>query len=89
MAKCSVTKDFSNILNSIAFASVLLKLSAIPLGMIQARLISDIVLSATAGNFNEVLRKGGMVILLIAVFKLFDFFTQNAYQKAKSNKLHK
>ena len=58
MAKCSVTKDFSNILNSIAFASVLLKLSAIPLGMIQARLISDIVLSATAGNFNEVLRKG-------------------------------
>ena len=89
MTKSRVTKDFSNILRRVALISSVLKSAAVPVGLIQAKLMSDVVLSATAGNFSEVLRKSVVIILLVASLKLFEFLTQNAYQKAKSNAVHK
>ena len=89
MRKCPVTKDFSCILRRVSFASFLLKLVAVPVGLVQARLLSGVVLSATAGDFYGVLKKGAVIILLLLAVRIFEFVTQTAYQKAKANALHK
>ena len=89
MRKSPIKKDFSKVLHRISFASFLLKLVAVPAGLIQARLMSDVVMSATGGNYYGVLKKGVLIILLIFLVKLFEFVTQTAYQSAKSNAIHK
>lgn len=89
MRKSPIKKDFSKILYRVSFASFLLKLVAVPVGLIQAKLMSDVVMSATAGDFYGVLKKGGLIILLIFLVKIFEFVTQIAYQRAKSNAIHK
>jgi len=88
MRKHPVIEDFSGILHRVSLASFLLKLVAVPVGLVQARLISDVVMSATAGDFYGVLKKGAAIILLILAFKVFEFATQTAYQKAKANAIH-
>lgn len=89
MKKHPIAEDFSNILRCVSLASFLLKLVAVPVGLIQARLISDVVMLATAGEFYGVLKRGVVIILLILTVKIFDFVTQTAYQKAKTNAIHK
>lgn len=89
MRKSPITNDFSHVLHRVSFASFLLKLVAVPVGLIQAKLMSDVVMSATAGDFYGVLKKGGLIIFLILAVKIFDFMTQTAYQRAKSNAIHK
>lgn len=89
MRKCPVTKDFSCILRRVSFVSFLLKLVAVPVGLVQARLLSGVVLSATAGDFYGVLKKGAVIILLLLAVRIFEFVTQTAYQKAKANAIHK
>ena len=89
MKKSPIKKDFSKILHSVSFASFWIKLVAVPVGLIQAHLMSNVVISATAGDFNGVLKKGGLIILLIFLVKIFEFVTQIAYQKAKSNAIHR
>ena len=51
MRKSPITNDFSHVLHRVSFASFLLKLVAVPVGLIQAKLMSDVVMSATAGDF--------------------------------------
>jgi hypothetical protein len=89
MKKSPIKKDFSKILHRVSFASFWLKLVAVPVGLIQAKLMADVVMSATAGDFYSVLKKGGLIILLIFLVKIFEFVTQIAYQRAKSNAIHK
>ena len=89
MIKSPIKKDFSKILHRVSFASFWLKLVAVPVGLIQAKLMSDVVMSATAGDFYGVLKKGGLIILLIFLVKIFEFVTQIAYQRAKSNAIHR
>lgn len=89
MRKYPVIEDFSSILHRVRLASFLLKLVAVPVGLIQAQLMSDVVLSATAGEFYGVLKKGVAIILLILTVKIFEFVTQTAYQKAKANAIHR
>lgn len=89
MRKHPVIKDFSSILRRVRLASFLLKLVAVPVGLLQARLMSDVVMAATAGEFDGVLKKGAALVLLILAAKIFAFVTQTAYQKAKANTLHK
>ena len=84
-----ISKAFTNLLHNVGFASFLLKFVAVPIGLIQAQLMSDVVMSATAGDFYGVLKKGGLIILLILIVKIFEFVTQIAYQRAKSNAIHK
>lgn len=89
MKKHSIIADFSNILHRVSLDSFLLKLVAVPVGLIQAWLMSDVVMSATAGDFYGVLKRGAVIILLIMAVKIFEFVTQTAYQKAKANAIHK
>ena len=85
MKKPPIIKDFSNILRRVSLASFLLKLVAVPVGLIQARLMSDVVMSATAGDFYGALKRGAVILLLILAVEIFEFVTQIAYQKAKAN----
>ena len=59
MIKFPIKKDFSKILHRVSFASFWLKLVAVPVGLIQAKLMSDVVMSATAGDFYGVLKRAG------------------------------
>ena len=89
MRKHPIIEDFSNILRRVGLVSFLLKLVTVPVGLIQARLMSDVVISATAGDFYGVLRIGAALLLLILTVKIFEFVTQTAYQKAKADAVHK
>ena len=89
MRKHPIIDDFSNIMRRVSLVSFLLKLAAVPVGLIQARLLSDVVMSATAGDFYGVLKKGAVILILISAVRIFEFVTQTAYQKAKSNAVHK
>jgi len=89
MTKFSITKDFFRVLYRVSFASFWMKLVPVPVGLVQAKLMSDVVISATEGDFYGVLKKGGLIILLIFLVKIFEFVTQIVYQKAKSNAIHR
>ena len=84
-----IKKDFLKTLYRVSLASFFIKLVAVPAGLVQAQLTSDVVISATKGDFYGVLKKGGLIILLIFLVKIFEFVTQVAYQEAKSNAIHK
>jgi ABC-type bacteriocin/lantibiotic exporter with double-glycine peptidase domain len=84
-----IKKDFLKTLYRVSLASFFIKLVAVPAGLVQAQLTSDVVISATKGDFYGVLKKGGLIILLILLVKIFEFVTQVAYQEAKSNAIHK
>lgn len=51
MKKSTILKDFSSLLHCVSLASFLIKIMAVPVGLIQAQLMSDVVMSATAGDF--------------------------------------
>lgn len=89
MRKHPIIDDFSNIMRRVSLVSFLLKLAAVPVGLIQARLLSDVVMSATAGDFYGVLKNGAVILILISAVRIFEFVTQTAYKKAKSNAVHK
>ena len=84
-----ITKEFSLMLRRVSFASTLLKLAAVPVGLINARLVSDVVMSATAGDYVGVLQKGSLILLMLLGIKLFEIISQNAYLKAKEMAVHK
>lgn len=75
-------------LRRVSMASTLLKLVAVPVGLINARLISNVVVSATDGDYAAVLYKGGLILLLLLGVKLFEMVTQSAYQNAKTEAVH-
>lgn len=76
-------------LQNISIASWLLKLIPIPVGILTAELLSDIVSAATEGSTGGVIRKGGILLLILVLFKFFEITTGVAYQKAKAKALHK
>lgn len=84
-----ITKDFFGILWRVSAVSVLLKLVSTPVALINAKLLSDIVILATAGDSIGVLEKGVLILLILIVVKIFGMLTENAYQKSKSNAVHR
>lgn len=88
MPKKPVTKDFSAVLYRLSIVSTLLRLIAVPAGLIGARLLSDVVLAATAGDFKSVLQKGIVIILLVMAVNIFDAIAKTAYQNSRFNAVH-
>ncbi len=87
--KKTITKEFFAVLRSISVLSTLLKLAAIPIGIINAKLLSNVVGCATKGNYAGVIQSGSILLGILLLVKVFDAITQISYQKAESNALQK
>lgn len=88
MRERPISEKFWPMLRRVSLASALLKLVAIPVNLIHARLLSGVVTAATAGQYSAVLQKGGVILLLLLGVKLLAMLTQDAYQCARSKAAH-
>ena len=82
------SRDFAPILRRAGIAAWLLRLLPIPIGLWNARLLSQIVTSAVSGDSGGVLRKGCFLLLLLTLAKFFDFLANAAYGQLSSRALH-
>lgn len=83
------TKDiFFSVLKPVSVASTLLKLVSVPIGIVNARLMADVVDSATHGDYREVINNSLTILAILLVFNIFDLVTGYLYQKKVSNSLH-
>lgn len=80
-------KLFAHILRKVSLTGGLLKLVPIPVGILTAKLMADIVSGAADGNIHAVLTGGILLIGITAGSKLFgavsSIFRQNAVSKAQ------
>lgn len=83
------SREFAPVLYRVCIAAWILKLLPIPIGLWNARLLSRIVTSAASGDSENVLKSGAVLLLLLALTKIFDFVTGSKYKKAASQALHK
>lgn len=84
----SFKKSISS-LKTICLFACFLKSLIIPIQITISKIMSDIVICATDGKTENVLKLGIFLILILIVFKIFHFLTDISYQKIKSKSVHK
>ena len=80
---------FSPVLKSVSIISVLLKIVSVPIGIINAKLMANVVSAATAGDYKSVLKNSLFILTVLLIVKIFDLITGYMYQKKISDSLHK
>lgn len=70
-------------------AAWLLKLVPIPVGIITAKLMAEVVTDAVGGDIKGVLNISGILMTVIIGMKIFGILTGIVYKKASSQALHK
>ncbi|MFU0800433.1 MAG: ABC transporter ATP-binding protein/permease [Xylanivirga thermophila] len=84
-----MNKYFRNILKRQSIISIILKLIPIPVGIITAKLMADVVNAAVAGNISDVLVGASTLLIIIVLTKLLTVFTEIVFQKSVSKATHK
>lgn len=80
---------FFPVLKSVSFVSGLLQIASVPIGIINAKLMADVVTKATAGDYKSVLKSSLLILTILLFVKVFDLITGYIYQKKSSDSLHK
>ena len=81
--------EFAPVLRRVCITAWILKLIPIPVGLWNARLLSHTVTGAVAGDSGSVLKTGAVLLLLLALTKVFDFAANEHYRKTASQALHR
>lgn len=80
---------FREHLKGIAIAKALFDLVSIPVNLFSARMLADIVLSATSGDTNTVLSSGLKLAALLIGYKIFETLCRIRLERRRSKALHK
>lgn len=89
--KQSITPSefFAPYLRNVSVAAWILALIPIPIGLINAKLYSALVVDATSGNVKSVLICCAVIIGILVISKVFDVVAGGAYQRALEQAMHK
>lgn len=79
---------FAPMLRKASFAAWAIKLVPIPIGIVSARLMSDVVTKAVGGKINGVLFTSAVLLAITVGMKIFSIFSSIAYEKASSQATH-
>lgn len=80
---------FGRELQRVTFATWILKLIPIPIGIVSAQLMTKVVTNATDGNIHGVLITSGTFLSIVIGIKAFNIVTGIAYEKASLHALHR
>ena len=80
---------FKKYLRNVSITAFFLHIIPIPTGIITARLISKVVDHAVGGQITDVLKTGIFLLVIVILVKTFQTIADIAFQKAKSNALHR
>lgn len=75
---------FNKYLKSVTIAQWLLNLTNIPIGLLNANLMSYVVLSATNGRTREVVKSGIELMLILIGYSLFQSMYNIKLERTKS-----
>ncbi len=89
MGKKKSIDIFVDKLRKVSICSWILKLIPIPVGLVTAGLMSEIVTKATDGDVRGVVVTAAILLTVVIGMKLFDIITGIMYEKARLNALHK
>lgn len=76
-------------LKGVTIAQWFINLTNIPVGLLNANLMSYVVLSATSGRTGDVMKSGIALMLLLIGYSLFQSIYNIRLERAKSRSLHK
>lgn len=79
---------FSTELRKVSIASLILQLIPIPVGIVTAQLMSEIVSNATVGKVNAVVATSSILLLVVICMKGFEIISSIAFKKSSSKALH-
>lgn len=85
----SCSSIFNKHLKRITFWTWLLRLLPIPIGIIAAKLMADLVSNAIDGNINRTVTIALIIFIGAIVIKIFNIVSEIPYEKAKTQALHK
>lgn len=79
---------FSAELRKVSIASWILQLIPIPVGIVTAQLMSEIVSNATVGKVNAVVATASILLSVVICMKVFEILSSIALKKSSSKALH-
>ena len=79
---------FSEELRKVSIASLILKLIPIPVGIVTAQLMSEIVSNATIGKVNAVVVTASILMVVVICMKVFEILSSTVFKKSSSKALH-
>lgn len=83
------TDIFAKELRKVSICSWILKLIPIPVGLVTAGLMSEVVTRATGGDVSSVVKTAITLLLIVIGMKIFDVITGIMYERVKTNAVHK
>lgn len=84
-----VFREFSVMLRQAGIAAWILRLAPIPEGILTAKILSDIVAAAIAGDSSKVLINSAVLLCIVILMKGFELAGGIWYGKASSDALHR
>lgn len=76
-------------LRKVSIASLILKLIPIPVGIVTAQLMSEIVSNATVGKVNAVVVTSSILLAVVICMKVFEILSSTAFKKSSSKEIHR
>lgn len=76
-------------LRKVSIASLILKLIPIPVGIVTAQLMSEIVSNATVGKVMAVVATSSILLAVVICMKVFEILSSTAFKKSSSKALHR
>lgn len=72
----------------ITYISTIIKLIPIPFGLLNAKLIADIVTSANVGDVNKVIYMSALLLTIILLIKFLQILLEIAFEKMSAKTVH-